>query len=44
MNPKLTKNSFFNFPSLSQLPEMPQSLMLINTVNAFPASSSMENI
>lgn len=44
MHPKASRNSFFNLPSLSQLPEMPQSLMLINTVNAFPGSASMADL
>ena len=44
MQPKASKNSFFNLPSLSQLPEMPQSLMLINTLNAFPGAPSMTDM
>lgn len=45
MNPKLAKSSFFNLPSLDHLPNPNYDTMkMINTVNAFPNQSSLDNI
>ena len=44
MNQKFIKNSFFNLPSVENLPDLNHSLKLINTVNVFPQHSSFENM
>lgn len=41
MHPKLAKNSFFNFPSIDKLPDLNQSLKMINTENVFPNLGSL---
>ena len=40
----MTKNSFFNLPSVDHLPDLNLSLKLINTVNVFPQNSSFEDM
>jgi hypothetical protein len=44
MSQKFSRNSFFNLPSVDQLPDINHSLKLINTINAFPQHSSFENM
>ncbi len=44
MNQKFSKNSFFNLPSVNDLPDLNHSLKLINTINVFPQQSSFENM
>lgn len=44
MNPKISKNSFFNLPSVGSFPDINQSLKMITTFNAIPQQSSFENM
>jgi len=43
MGDKLNKLASFNLPSLEKLPEIHDSLKLINTIYVIPQHSSFEN-
>ena len=44
MNDNNPKVSFFNLPSIDNMPENHQTLKMINTINAIPTPPSMDNL